>query len=156
MKIISTDKPLSELILRRYEKPYNLTNREIIRKLCLSIGILQPGDSRDVIVDIFHALLIGKSKRQEMTVPEIVQKVKDLRKEEDLAMLGIAESNVRRQIKRLKDLFIIEKVGTKYRITEFDKLDKIFTDRIEEFILKNTVERVKDYLRKANELYTEE
>ena len=49
-KTISKDTPLAEITLRKYEKPYNMPRRDLIRKLCLSIGLLQPGDSRDVIV----------------------------------------------------------------------------------------------------------
>ena len=54
---ISKDTPLAELTLRRYEKPYDLTGRSLVKKLCLSLGLLQPGDSRDVIVDVLHVLL---------------------------------------------------------------------------------------------------
>ena len=36
--------PLTEITLRRYEKPYD-SSKEIIRKICLSLGLLQPGDS---------------------------------------------------------------------------------------------------------------
>ena len=57
MKTISRDVPLSELTLRKYEKP-DFKGRNLIRKLCLSLGLLQPGDSRDVIVDILNVLLI--------------------------------------------------------------------------------------------------
>ena len=53
-KTISRDVPLNEITLRRYEKPDNLKGRDLVRKLCLSLGLLQPGDSRDVIVDIFY------------------------------------------------------------------------------------------------------
>ena len=49
---VSRDIPLSEITLRRYERPYNMSRRELVRKLCLSVGLLQPGDSRDVVVDI--------------------------------------------------------------------------------------------------------
>ena len=61
-KTISREIPLSEITLRRYEKPSRLSERELVRKLCLSIGLLQPGDSRDIIVDILHVLI--KAKRQ--------------------------------------------------------------------------------------------
>ena len=54
------DIPLSEITLRKYEKPYEASSRELTRKLCLSIGLLQPGDSRDVIVDVFEFLLKNK------------------------------------------------------------------------------------------------
>jgi len=43
---ISKDTPLSEITLRRYEKPSAYTKRELTRKICLSIGLLQPGDSK--------------------------------------------------------------------------------------------------------------
>ena len=48
---VSRDIPLAEITLRRYEKPYDLNSRELVKKVCLSLGLLQPGDSRDVIVD---------------------------------------------------------------------------------------------------------
>ena len=43
-------RPFSELTLRKYEKPFRSSGRELVKKLCLSIGLLQPGDGRDVIV----------------------------------------------------------------------------------------------------------
>ena len=49
---VSRDIPLAEITLRRYEKPYDLKDRELVKKVCLSLGLLQPGDSRDVIVDV--------------------------------------------------------------------------------------------------------
>ena len=42
--------PLAEITLRKYESPYELGRRELVKKICLSLGLLQPGDSRDVIV----------------------------------------------------------------------------------------------------------
>ena len=54
---IAKDTPLVEITLRRYEKPNQMSERELVRKLCLSFGLLQPGDSRDVIVDVFCVLL---------------------------------------------------------------------------------------------------
>ena len=53
MSKVSKDIPLNEITLRRYEKP-NLQGRELVRKLCLSIGLLQPGDSRDVKIGRAH------------------------------------------------------------------------------------------------------
>ena len=51
------DTPLAELTLRRYEKSYDLNKRELIKKLCLSVGLLNPGDSRDVVVDVLYVML---------------------------------------------------------------------------------------------------
>jgi len=54
---VAIDRSLAEITLRKYEKPDNLKDRELVRKLCLSVGLLQPGDSRDIIVDILYVLL---------------------------------------------------------------------------------------------------
>ena len=69
MSTISKDTPLSEITFRRYEKP-NAKARELVRKFCLSIGLLQPGDSRDIIVDILQ-VLIQSSKQKQMLSAEV-------------------------------------------------------------------------------------
>jgi len=98
MTSISKDIPLSEITLRKYERPENLDKRELTRKLCLSIGLLQPGDSRDIIVDILLALIQTK---EPLTSKQIEQGVIKLRQQYNLPLKGIAGSNIRRQIKRL-------------------------------------------------------
>ena len=60
-------------------------------------------------------------------------------------MHGIASSNIRRQLKRLRDLFLVEKVKNSYRINEFENLNTIFEEKIEKFYLSSIVDRVKDY-----------
>ena len=59
---VSRDIPLAEITLRRYEKPYDLNDRELVKKVCLSLGLLQPGDSRDVVVDVLSVLLNKEKK----------------------------------------------------------------------------------------------
>jgi len=134
--------PLAEITLRKYEKPYDLKGRELIKKLCLSLGLLQPGDSRDVIVDVFQVLINSK---RELTSEDVEKLVVESRKKHKLPMLGIAPSNIRRQLKRLRDLFLIEKVANNYRVTENAKLSDIFAEKIEQFYLKTIVDRVKEY-----------
>lgn len=145
-KTIAKDHPLAEITLRRYEKPSNLEGRNLIRKLCLSIGLLQPGDSRDIIVDILYVLL--KSKK-ELNSKEIEKLVIESRKKEKLPLLGIASSNIRRQLKRLRDLFLIEKTANNYRINENASLSEIFDEKIEKFYLKSIVDRVREYFNAA-------
>jgi len=53
---MAQDIPLAEITLRRYEKPYLMEKRELVKKICLSLGFLQPGDGRDVIVDVLMVL----------------------------------------------------------------------------------------------------
>jgi hypothetical protein len=144
---VSRDIPLAEITLRRYEKPYDITDRELVKKVCLSLGLLQPGDSRDVIVDVLSVLLNAKKRKTLLSSKDIENNVIILRKENNLPLLGIASSNIRRQIKRLKDLFLIEKIDTSYRIVEFENLNKIFEEKIESFYLKSILARVKEYLQ---------
>ncbi|MBN1275646.1 hypothetical protein JXA12_05140 [Candidatus Woesearchaeota archaeon] len=139
---ISRDTPLAELTLRKYEKP-SLKGRELVRKLCLSVGLLQPGDSRDVVVDVFLVLL---ESREELTSVEVEQKVVESREKEGLPLLGIAPSNIRRQLLRLRDLFFVEKVANTYRIAEHETLSALFKEKVESFLLGATVRRVKEYL----------
>lgn len=146
-KTISKDLPLAEITLRRYEKPENFKGRDLIRKLCLSLGLLQPGDSRDIIVDILNVLL--KSKK-ELSSEEIEKLVIEQRKKHKLPLLGIASSNIRRQLKRLRDIFLIEKTANNYRINEKAKLEEIFEEKIEKFLLQSITSRVKEYVREID------
>ena len=143
--VVARDSALAEITLRRYEKPVNIQRRDLIKKLCLSIGLLQPGDSRDIIVDIFQVLLDAKKDKKKLDSEEIKGMVIDLRKKEKLPLKGIASSNIRRQLKRLRGLFLAEKIENSYRITEFDELKNIFEEKIEKYYLKNITERIKEY-----------
>lgn len=143
-KTISKDIPLAEITLRKYEQPVNMTQRELVKKLCLSIGLLQPGDSRDVIVDVFLALINNK---EPLSSEKINDMVIELRKKENLPLKGIAGSNIRRQLKRLKDLFLIENVKNEYRINENESLINIFEEKIEKFYIKNILERIREYFK---------
>lgn len=150
-KTISKDIPLAGITLRRYEKPTNLIDRELVRKLCLSVGLLQPGDSRDVIVDVLNVLIKAKKNKQDLTSDEVGSHVIEERKKLKLPMLGIASSNIRRQLKRLKDSLLVEKRLNAYRITEHDNLNNIFEEKIEKFLLPSINSRIKEYLKKIDE-----
>ena len=142
---ISKDTPLQELTLRRYEKPYNLQKREIIRKLCLSTGLLQPGDSRDIIVDILHVLLIAKQQKKELSSEQVKNLVIKRREEKNMLMFGVAPSNIRRQLKRLRDIYFIEKIKNKYRIVEFSPISETLNDKIERYMLPAIITRIREY-----------
>ena len=142
-KTIAKDTPLAEITLRRYEKP-SLSDRDLVRKLCLSIGLLQPGDSRDVVVDVLYVLLKNK---KEMSSPEVEKAVVELRKQKKLPLLGIAGSNIRRQLKRLRNSFLVEKLQNNYRIAEFAPLSETFEEKLEKFLLPNILGRVKEYFQ---------
>jgi hypothetical protein len=140
---ISVDTPLAEITLRKYEKPSDESRRELVRKLCLSLGLLQPGDSRDVIVDVLHVMLEADT---ELTSTEVEHRVIEKRKASGLELLGIAPSNIRRQLLRLRDLFVVEKVKNNYRIRERTTLRAIFEENVEKYYLASIISRVKEYL----------
>ena len=140
------DIPLSEITLRKYEKPYDSSKRELIKKICLSLGLLQPGDSRDIIVDIMLVLEEARKQKAMLTSFDIKDKVELSRKENSLESKGLAESNIRRQLKRLRDAMMIDKSGNLYRISEFSPLSEIFKTKIENFLIPQTIERIKEYL----------
>jgi hypothetical protein len=144
------DIPLGEITLRKYEKPYDAPKRELVRKVCLSLGLLQPGDSRDIIVDILLVLEDARKQKIMISSFEIRDKVDAIRKQNSLEAKGLAESNIRRQLKRLRDAMLIEKLENKYRMSEFSSLNEIFTTKIEKFLVPQIVERIKEYLVKLD------
>jgi len=147
------DIPLSEIILRKYEKPDNLEKRELIRKICLSLGLLQLGDSRDIIVDILFVLIDANKEKKELTSEEIRLKVEELRKKYSLESKGLAESNIRRQLKRLRDSMLIDKSDNKYFLLEHSSLLEIFENNFEKFLIPQTIERIKEYLKELNSIH---
>ena len=151
---ISRDTPISEITLRRYEKPYDLDKRELVRKLCLSSGLLQPGDSRDIIVDILFVMLDSKKKNTFLSSEDVREQVVKLRKQNKLPLVGVASSNIRRQIKRLRDIFLVEIIRNSYRITEFDKLSVIFNEKIEQYLLSSVTDRIREYCKKVDDEFS--
>ena len=143
---MARDLPLHEITLRKYERPYDSSKRELVRKVCLSLGLLQPGDSRDVMVDVLMVLDDARKEKRELTSFEVVDLVTVKRKEHSLEVKGIAESNIRRQLKRLRDLMLVDKNSNLYRISEFASLHELFENKIEQFLIPQTVGRIKEYL----------
>ncbi len=140
-----SETPLMEITLRRYESPHNLTQRDTLKKICLSLGLLQPGDSRDIIVDILLVLEKAKLKKKELSAVEIKEELLEMRKNLNLSLNGTADSNIRRQLKRLRDVFLVEKVRNNYRILEFMSLKDIFDDKIKKIILDAVLQRNQEY-----------
>lgn len=145
-----SETPLMEVTLRRYEAPHNLSERDTLKKICLSLGLLQPGDSRDIIVDILLVLEKAKIDRKELSATEIKDQLLDIRKSNGLSLNGTASSNIRRQLKRLRDVFLVEKVKNNYRILEFMDLKEIFEDKIKKIILDAVLARNVEYFNYYN------
>ncbi len=144
------DLPLWEITLRRYEKPYDSTKRDLIRKICLSLGLLQPGDSRDIIVDLLLVLEDSRKEKNWLSSFEIRDKIEIARKKNSLETKGLAESNIRRQLKRLRDCMLADKQENKYRLSEFAPISELFESKIEKFLIPRAIERIKEYLIKLD------
>ena len=144
------DIPLGEITLRKYEKPYDSSKRELIRKVCLSLGLLQPGDSRDIIVDLLLVLEESRKNKEWLNSFQIRDKVQEMRKANSLEEKGLAESNIRRQLKRLRDAMLVDKKENRYRMSEFAPLSELFEAKIEKFIIPQTIERIKEYLQRLD------
>jgi hypothetical protein len=145
--IMARDEGLNEITLRKYERPYSMKKRDLMKKVCLSLGLLQPGDSRDVVVDILMVLNNAQKNKEKLDSIEIGNRVGKIRKENNLELKGLAESNIRRQLKRLRDLMIIEKNSNLYYLSEFESMERIFEDKIKRFIINPSIERIQDYLK---------
>lgn len=150
---VAKEAPLFEVILRRYEKPYTINKRGICKRICLSLGLLQPGDSRDSMVDVLMVLLEGRASKRWMTAHEVVDAVIKLRQSEGLQLIGIHESNIRRQLRRLRELMLVERHRARYRIAENQSLCQLFQEKVEKFLIPQAIERIKDYLKMADEQF---
>jgi hypothetical protein len=144
------DIPLAEITLRKYEKPAGLEKRELIRKICLSLGLLQLGDSRDIIVDVLMVLIEANLKKEKLTSEEIRLLVEEKREKYSLTKKGLAESNIRRQLKRLNDMMIVTKQENKYFLLEHSTLKEIFEESLEKFVIPQIIQRVKEYLNELD------
>jgi len=127
------DIPLQEITLRKYENPAGLERKELIRRFLLSVGLLQPGESRDVIVNIFELLLENRGKGFEPA--EILKALGEKR--------GASAPNVRRQVRRLRELKLVEKMQDGYRIC--DSIPSVVENFIEPFVVKQSLERLREY-----------
>ncbi|MEM1535767.1 MAG: hypothetical protein QXQ82_01080 [Candidatus Pacearchaeota archaeon] len=146
------ESPLAEITLRKYEKPFGFKERDLAKKICLSLGLLQPGDSRDIIVDILLVLKEAKKNKKILSSKEIQKQVIELRKKNNLELKGVAESNIRRQLKKLRDLFLVEKNANNYRISEFSDLTELFQEKIEKIYLTSIIQRIKEYLEEFDKI----
>jgi len=142
------DKPIQELMLRRYEKPGGLSERELVKRVCLSLGLLNPGDSRDVVVDILYVFLKRKKNFDLSSLEKAVYKARKMFKR---PQIGITPSNITRQLRKLRQLQIIERTDKLYKIRENLSLVEIFESKIERILLEPTIERIKEYLALADQ-----
>lgn len=137
MMRVFKDTPIDEVTLRRFEKPSSSDLMSLVRRFAISIGLLQPGDSRDIVSELLF-MFIERSKRKEfLTVEYLINSFqgKD----------GGTPNNIRRQLRRLKDINIIERTNYGYRIKEFMPISALFKDHIMKYNIEPCIERLNEY-----------
>lgn len=131
-KKVARDTPLSEITLRRFEKPYG-DRDEILRKFCISIGLLQPADSRDLVVSIIKELLDARKDEKMISTEDIQSSIKG------------TKPNIRRHLRRMKEIGLVEKLENRYRIREFMTLSEILNEHIRPFVIETAFSRIVEY-----------
>ncbi|PIO00107.1 hypothetical protein COT72_03020 [archaeon CG10_big_fil_rev_8_21_14_0_10_43_11] len=145
MSKVSRLHPLLEFTLRKLEKPFTTNYRELVRAFCVSIGLVQPADSRDVIVDVLVALLKYRPKQKLLYTQDVQKIVSDYRAHIGLPVVGVSQSNILRALKILRTKGIAEVVSGGYRIREWSLLTTVFETHLQEYLIKTTIERIKEY-----------
>jgi hypothetical protein len=88
-----------------------------------------------------------------LTSTEIEKKVISFREEKGLPLLGVAPSNIRRQVLRLRDLLLVERIGNNYRINENASLSELSSEKIEKYYLNSIISRVREYFVEADSVF---
>jgi Fe2+ or Zn2+ uptake regulation protein len=138
--------PFDEITLRSYGDLSEVSGRELVHKICLSLGLLQPQDKRDAIVDVFQVVLLASKKEEWLSSKDVHEKVIENRSSFNLSLDGTAESNIRRILKELRDYGFLEKVKAKYRFVNFDMPSHIFLKIVDKRV-NHLVERNLEYLK---------
>lgn len=131
--------PISEITIRKFEKPYQQEKKELIKKFCISVGLLQPGDSRDIIINLLDLFLRMNKEKKPLKPAEIYKNLSNLKKE------GNTPPNIRRHLKRLKVFNIIEKYDNAYRIKEWLSLRELVRSNIKNNIIFPILDRIEEY-----------
>jgi predicted transcriptional regulator len=131
----TSDLPLSEITLRKFERPESLDRKTLIRRFCISLGLVQPGETRVGLIDIFSVLL---------TSPE------PLRAEEISEKLGgkLALSGIRRHLRRLEQTKLIEHRNMRYSLAESGDLVYCLNFVTKKYLIEDTFERIVEYAEK--------
>lgn len=144
MKKVFNDKPLSEITLRRFEKPNDENLNELSRKFLISTGLLQTGDGRDIINEIFYEFVICAKNKEYLPIDLIINKFKEHE--------GGTPNNIRRHIMRLKDYGLVERTDFGYRIKEFMPLRELFKQEVIKEFIEPSINRILEYCDKIDNL----
>lgn len=137
------DLPVIDISLRKFEKPSGSFN-DLLRKFCISIGLLQPGDSRDTIVDVMSLFIRAQRSKRFLPVEQVYKLILETDKS------GVSPSNIRRHLHRLKEMDFLEKTSEGYRLREWLSLKELFQDYTK-YKVEPTINRVIEYAERIDQ-----
>ncbi|MBE5729585.1 hypothetical protein IHI26_00230 [Candidatus Parvarchaeota archaeon] len=132
------DKPLYRLVLSEFEKPSGdyFSN---LRRFCISLGLVNPGESRIGIVYILDILLKArKDKPNGLSSYDIIKKLYSNN-------VKIVYANILRDLRKLIATGIVEKIDSNYRIKENMDLPEILDKFVKPYIIDRVLKKVGDY-----------
>ncbi|MCL4391394.1 MAG: hypothetical protein M1284_02485 [Candidatus Parvarchaeota archaeon] len=134
------DRPLSGIALNEFERPTNDYSTNI-RRLCISLGLISPGESRIAIVYILDILLKARRKRPDGL--DSYEIIKELYKKK----IRIVYANILRDLRKLISIGIVEKRNNSYRIKENMRLNEIISGFIKPYIIDRTLSKIEEYAK---------
>ncbi|MBN2478528.1 hypothetical protein JXB01_04535 [Candidatus Micrarchaeota archaeon] len=107
-----------------------LTKKSMVRWLALSLGLISPNESRQLILEILEVLFSAKLKGRKMTSQEIFEELKKINKSEP------NQKAVYYHLLRLKEFGLLNRKNKEYFIGEENQtlsefLKSLYTDKME-------------------------
>ncbi|HDD05253.1 MAG TPA: ArsR family transcriptional regulator [Candidatus Aenigmarchaeota archaeon] len=138
---VHKETPIIQVTLRKFERPYG-DFEELLRKFLMSIGLLQPGDSRDDVVKVMRELLRARREKRILQVKDLVK------------LTDVSPPNARRHLRRLRELGLVERHERGYRLREWMDLPSL-VDGVREFVLPPILKRVREYAEAVESTFPE-
>jgi hypothetical protein len=139
------DRPLSGISLNEFERPTNDYNTNL-RRFCISLGLVSPGESRIAIVYILDILL--KSRKKSPEGLDSYEIIKSLYKRK----VKIVYANILRDLRKLMATGLVEKRNSLYRIKENMRLDEIISDFIKPYIIDRMLNKIEEYAKSIDKV----
>ena len=139
------DRPLSGISLNEFERPTNDYNTNL-RRFCISLGLISPGESRIAMVYILDVLL--KCRKRNPEGLDSYEIIKNLYKKK----VKIVYANILRDLRKLMAVGLVEKRNSLYRIKENMKLDEIISDFIKPYIIDRMLNKIEEYARSIDKV----
>ncbi len=132
----------NEICFRELSLPSDIraNNKALVKWLALSIGLINPGDKRDGIVDVFAVLVEGLREAMPLTIEEITRRASRRRDK------AISEKTAYYHIKRLKDMGLVSKVKAGYILGDGHERElgtiirKVYEERLNKML--STIEEI--------------